>query len=196
MKQSDFRSIFCLISFPSACTLTVLLVGLALCCRSLPRSENNPPTASLKNGITKSPGVRNGGEFSGVNKGDADNVSTDRTSAKKDTSLAGDGILPISWSFNPGQYRGKNGQQFTFRCPAGGSVSSVYGTDVYTDDSSVCTAAVHEGVISIAAGGVVTIRIQPGQDAFVGSERNGIKTSDFNNRWNGAFVLVSNTGGS
>lgn len=105
-------------------------------------------------------------------------------------------ILPISWSFSPSQYRGKDNQRFTFKCPAKGQPGLVYGTGVYTDDSSVCTAAVHEGLISVDDGGIVTIEIRPGQDAFVGSERNNIKTSDFNNHWNGAFVFAAGRGGS
>lgn len=104
-------------------------------------------------------------------------------------------ILPIPWSFSPAQYRGKNGQQFTFNCVPNGDLSSLYGTDIYTDDSSICTAAVHAGVISQASG-VVTIEIRPGQDAYVGSTRNGIKSSDFTTKWSGSFVFVAGGGGS
>ena len=34
------------------------------------------------------------------------------------------------------------GATFVFHCPAGGSAGTVWGSDVYTADSSVCTAAV------------------------------------------------------
>lgn len=117
------------------------------------------------------------------------------TSEEGSTTSSVPSVLPISWSFSPGQYRGKNGQQYTIKCLPNGETSTVFGTDIYTDDSSVCSAAVHEGLISIASGGIVTIEIRPGQDAYVGSERNGIKSGDFNNRWSGSFVFVRNAGG-
>jgi hypothetical protein len=65
----------------------------------------------------------------------------------------------------------------------------VWGTDVYTDDSSVCTAAVHVGKITIDAGGPVEIEIRPGQDSYQGSQRNGITTLGYP-RWDGSFVFV------
>lgn len=121
--------------------------------------------------------------------------NTTTTSGDGSTTSSVPSVLPISWSFSPGQYRGKNNQRYTFKCLPNGETSTVLGTDIYTDDSSICTAAVHEGLITIASGGVVTIEIRPGQDAYVGSERNGIKSGDFNNRWSGSFVFVRNAGG-
>ena len=42
---------------------------------------------------------------------------------------------------------------------ARGSAGPVYGTDIYSDDSSICTAAVHAGRVDFAEGGLVTIQI-------------------------------------
>jgi hypothetical protein len=124
-------------------------------------------------------------------------VNSPGANAPPATSQTASSPLLISWSFSPSQYRGNNGKQYNFRCPPGGKPNSVLGTDVYTDDSSVCTAAVHEGLITTEEGGVVTIEIRPGLDAYVGSERNRIKSSDFNVRWSGSFVFVrSSSGGS
>jgi hypothetical protein len=120
--------------------------------------------------------------------------NTTTMSEEGSTTSSVQNVLPISWSFSPGQYRGKNGQRYTFKCLPNGETANVLGTDIYTDDSSVCTAAVHEGLISIASGGTVTIEIRPGQDAYIGSERNGIKSGDFNYRWTGSFVFVRDTG--
>lgn len=71
------------------------------------------------------------------------------------------------------------GQSLTFRCPAGGKEGSVWGTDVYTLDSSICTAAVHAGKIQLESGGVVTIDRKPGESSYHGSTRNGIKSNDY-----------------
>jgi hypothetical protein len=96
--------------------------------------------------------------------------------------------IDVGWTTNAKQYRGLNGQSFAFRCPPGGSPQSVWGTDIYTDDSSVCAAAVHAGRITLAEGGIVTIEIYPGGSGFAGSMRNGITSAQFG-AWEGAFVF-------
>jgi hypothetical protein len=55
----------------------------------------------------------------------------------------------------------------------------VWGTDIYTLDSSICTAAVHAGKIKLESGGPVTIEMRPGEKSYKGSERNGITTRDY-----------------
>jgi hypothetical protein len=69
-------------------------------------------------------------------------------------------------------------------------LGSIWGTDVYTDDTDVCTAAAHAGAITRVSGGVVTIEIRPGLDHYEGSERNGIESGTFP-EWGGSFVIVS-----
>jgi hypothetical protein len=58
-------------------------------------------------------------------------------------------------------------------CRPGTPAGSVWGTDTYTTDSSLCGAAVHAGVIT-TAGGPITVRGAAGCPAYVGSERNGV----------------------
>ena len=85
--------------------------------------------------------------------------------------------------------RGMNGQQFEFECPPGGEYDTIWGTDVYTDDSSVCTAAVHAGVITLEDPGTVTIEIRPGEDSYEESERNGVTSQPYP-AWGGSFVVI------
>lgn len=94
----------------------------------------------------------------------------------------------IDWYFNPSEHRGKNGQRFTYVCPANGVAYLLYGSDVYTDDSSVCTAAVHAGLISLGRGGPVIVEIRPGQTAYQASARNGVGSLPFRS-FAGSFVL-------
>jgi hypothetical protein len=75
-----------------------------------------------------------------------------------------------------------------FECPAGGSAHTVWGTDVYTDDSSVCVAAVHAGVITFAQGGTVRAWRGPAQISFGGSERNGVSTTNYGH-FDGSFAF-------
>lgn len=65
---------------------------------------------------------------------------------------------------------------------AGGSV---WGTDVYSDDSATCRAALHAGLIS-QRGGTVTILRAPGQAAYQGSTRNGVESEAYG-AWPGSF---------
>ena len=95
----------------------------------------------------------------------------------------------ISWADSATAYRGQDGYQATFYCPAGGAPGSVWGDSIYTDDSSICAAAVHEGLITTASGGEVTIEILPGEPAYVGSKRNGVTSSNWDS-WTGSFALV------
>jgi hypothetical protein len=85
--------------------------------------------------------------------------------------------------------RGMDGEQFEYDCPAGGEPFNVWGTDLYTDDSSVCTAAVHAGAITLEEGGAIVIEIRPGEDEYEGSERNGIESLPYD-AWGGSFVVV------
>jgi hypothetical protein len=62
--------------------------------------------------------------------------------------------------------------------------------DVYTDDSSVCTAGVHAGVITFKDGGPVTIEILAGQATYEGTERNGATTSAYG-EWAGSFRVLT-----
>ncbi len=93
------------------------------------------------------------------------------------------------WSANAVAYRGQNGSQFTADCPAYGTVRSIYGTDVYTDDSSICTAAVHVGRISLGDGGTVTFEIRPDAGSYAASTRNRVTSSEYG-AWVGSFAIV------
>lgn len=73
-------------------------------------------------------------------------------------------------------------------CPATGGGASVWGTDFYTDDSSLCHAAVHAGAIP-ASGGAVHVRSMPGRDYYTGSRRNGITSADYGS-WGRTIVFV------
>jgi LCCL domain len=94
-----------------------------------------------------------------------------------------------AWHVSPVDHRGANGQVFEFVCPPDGHLGDVWGTDVYTDDSSICTAAVQAGLIQRVAGGRVSVRIEPGRDKYEGSTRNGVTSDDYGS-WKGSFSFV------
>jgi hypothetical protein len=104
------------------------------------------------------------------------------------------GATTIDWYTGPIAHRGQNGQRFSYLCPPNGSVGPLWGTGVHTDDSSVCTAAVHAGLITFAGGGTVTIEIRPGQSSYTGSAGQGGVTSRDWGAYEGSFMVVGGEG--
>jgi hypothetical protein len=129
---------------------------------------------SARNGVTSSQYGPWSGSF----------VVVDATPAQPGLGVGGTG-----WNLNAGPFRPYVGERFAYDCPAGGTAGTVWGTDLYTDDSSVCTAAVHAGVITVAAGGTVTIEMRPGASSYRGTTRNGITTREYGT-WPGSYVLL------
>lgn len=74
-------------------------------------------------------------------------------------------------------------------CTAGPHTGSVWGSDPYTDDSDICTAAQHAGVLP-EGGGQVTVRRIGGFPSYEGSMRNGVESRDFG-EWGGSFTFSS-----
>ena len=125
----------------------------------------------------------------------ATNLTGVRSSPAQSPSLPHDsGTVPLpqetTWGAGASKWQGFWGRRETLRCPAGGSLEMAWGTDIYTDDSSICTAAVHAGIISVQGGGVVTIEIRPDAGQYGGTHRNGLLTGDWMEPWNGAFIFV------
>lgn len=100
---------------------------------------------------------------------------------------AGAAVPAIGWSDTAGRYRGQIGRRYTFRCPRAQRTGTVWGTVVYTDDSSICSAAVHAGRLTLA-GGVVTIEIAAGAPRYPGSTQNAV-TSRAYGPWQGSFAF-------
>ncbi len=96
----------------------------------------------------------------------------------------------ITWSTDARDWRGMNAVRIRFDCPAGGTgAGSVYGSDLYTDDSPVCGAGVHAGRISFAGGGPVVIEIRPGAASYASTTRYGVTTNAYA-AYDGSFVVL------
>lgn len=64
----------------------------------------------------------------------------------------------------------------------------VYGSDIYSDNSSVCRAGIHSGVIS-NEGGFIEVNMVSGVEKYFGSERNGVKSLDWDIKGDKAFKV-------
>lgn len=94
----------------------------------------------------------------------------------------------ITCSTNAQSLSGDPGTEITVTCPAGCTSASVWGTGTYSDDSGVCTAAIHAGALT-SAGGTVRIRIAPGESSYPASTANGVSTSSWGS-WGRSFVFI------
>ncbi len=108
-----------------------------------------------------------------------------RNHATVEPAIAATGLLQAdSWS-------GQTGRVLTFACEPQFELHTVYGTDVYTDDSYICSAAVHRGLITQKTGGLVTIQLLNGRHSFAASSRNGV-TSLALDAWKGhSYTFVA-----
>jgi len=84
-------------------------------------------------------------------------------------------------------FRGQEGQTFYFRV-TGSTQGSLWGTDIYTDDSSLATVAVHAGVLLEGQVGVVKVTILAGQSSYHGTTRNGVTSVDYTD-WYGSYKV-------
>lgn len=85
-------------------------------------------------------------------------------------------------------FRDQTGATLAFTV-TGTTEGVVWGTDLYTDDSTLAAAAVHAGVLQAGQTGVVTVTITGEQAGFTGSERNGIASRNYGS-WGGSYTFV------
>jgi hypothetical protein len=81
------------------------------------------------------------------------------------------------------------GKTFVFKV-TGRVDGAVWGTGVYTPDSSLATAAVHAGAVKNGQTGPVKVMMVPGPAAYVGSQQNGVNSQPWNGGFTGAFQIM------
>ena len=85
-------------------------------------------------------------------------------------------------------FRGQNGKTLYFEVTGNKNAGGVWGTDVYTDDSSLAAAAVHAGVLADGQTGVVKVTILPGQGGYRGTCRDGVESGNWGG-WVGSYRI-------
>jgi serine/threonine protein kinase/phage baseplate assembly protein gpV len=142
------------------------------------RAAQNSYRGSVRNGVA----TRDFGAFAG-------SFAFDPNVAGVAPVPAPPGTLGLRWNDSATPYRGRNGELIGVFCPPGGTAGNVWGTRVYTDDSSICTAAVHAGLATFAEGGVFSIEVMPGRSRYRGSSAHGVTSVNFA-AFPGSFALV------
>jgi hypothetical protein len=103
-------------------------------------------------------------------------------------------VLSVAWHGTslaappcPATFNALETTETTCQCAPDKLNGPLYGTRIYTTDSSVCAAALHVGVIR-QSGGVVTVKAAPGCLAYLGSTNNGL-TSNAWSAYEGSFFF-------
>ena len=169
-QESLLRLARRIIGVCSVLLLTAILLGSAGCSKL--RNQNST-----------------GGTGGGVSGTSASNSNS---GPSVPPSSAGKGT-PTSWEANATSLNGKDGETLTLACSPGGTAHSVWGSDIYTADSSICTAGVHSGLITYQQGGTVTIELRPGRTIYGCSERNGVTTSSYGSYQHSFVFKTPNT---
>jgi hypothetical protein len=116
-------------------------------------------------------------------------TTTTTTAAERSTTTSGSSTAGGNpWTADGQPHRGEDGEQFDQDCPAGGEADTIWGVELYTDDSSICTAAVHVGLIAFDEGGTVTYEIAPGEDRYESGIANGVTSKSYGS-WGGSFLF-------
>jgi len=87
-------------------------------------------------------------------------------------------------------YRGNTQKIYSIRIKGTTSGATVWGTDIYTDDSYIPKAAVNAGVIKDGQTKTVYIQMLPAQGSYSGSGRNNVQTAPYS-YWYGSYQFVS-----
>ena len=143
--------------------------------RALPGQAGYQPSAS--NGVTSLAWGQYGASFTFARQCDPDRPRPGGSAASP---------IQASATTTAGRLKGKTAY---FSCPPEVGQASVWGTDVYTDDSSVCSAAVHAGALKAAKGGVVAVEPLEGRRSYAGSARNGVTSAGWGT-WARSFKVT------
>ena len=127
-------------------------------------------------------------------------VASARAQEESTPSTAPADTLTIDWAFTANQYpSAKPNAVVAMVCPSADRKDLdrgyIWGTDIYTDDSRVCWAAVHAGLIELDSDSelfprtVLVVEYTGPQESYVGTERNEVTTTGYG-PWPGSFRFV------
>ncbi len=107
--------------------------------------------------------------------------------AQSDTPIQS--AVVIDWSTSASDLRGDDQSAHYFFCPPyeAETFDTIWGTDIYSDASPICVAAMHVGAIT-RRGGSLSLEVLPGRENYIGSERNGVVSASLDG-WAGSYRI-------
>jgi hypothetical protein len=89
----------------------------------------------------------------------------------------------VSMITDPGSVKGISGaapgQTYIVWITGKASSSGIWGSDIYTSDSSLAAAAVHAGILADGGAGPLIVHVLPGQPSYAGSSRYDVSTASY-----------------
>jgi hypothetical protein len=70
----------------------------------------------------------------------------------------------------------EQGNTYACMCPSNPPPATIYGTAVYSNDSNICVAAIHAGVLRKGVNGQVVLQVVSSPPVFRGKTQSGIKS--------------------
>ncbi|OYT93923.1 MAG: hypothetical protein CFE43_00885 [Burkholderiales bacterium PBB3] len=122
-------------------------------------------------GLTQYPGTTANGITTTSYPGGIAGIRIDPDDGGDNPAMSNTGNLPLLSAVSGGVYR--------FLVTGNARAGSIWGTNVYTNDSPLAAAVVHAGVLADGQTGVVRVVIGTGQYKFVGSVSNGVSSNDY-----------------
>ncbi len=104
---------------------------------------------------------------------------TDIRSLRAEGVADADGTPVLVGLPDPGSltgYNGRIGEKLAFTV-TGRTDAGIFGTDIYTTDSALATAAVHAGILKAGQTGTVRVQIIASPAAYASSTRNGVTSN-------------------
>jgi hypothetical protein len=96
---------------------------------------------------------------------------------------------PVTCTQNAQGLTGASGTRHFVTCPGSCTGGTIWGTGTYSDDSAVCQAAVHAGILSASRGGTIVVTIADGLTAYPSSIANGVTSSTWG-QWSRSFMVT------
>lgn len=70
----------------------------------------------------------------------------------------------------------EQGNTYACMCPSSPPAAAIYGAAVYSNDSNICVAAIHAGVLRKGVNGRVVLQVVSSPPVFQGKTQSGIKS--------------------
>jgi subtilisin-like proprotein convertase family protein len=90
-------------------------------------------------------------------------------------------------------YRANVGTVYSMTLTGQASGGTIWGTNIYTDDSYLNVAAVHAGVLAAGQTATVYVEMVAGQSSYTSSTQNGVTSAPYGS-WGGSYRFVSSSG--
>jgi hypothetical protein len=84
---------------------------------------------------------------------------------------------------------GAIGQVYSYRV-TGSTSGTIWGTDIYTDDSTIARAAIHAGLVTSGQTRDILLTLEPGRSSYTASSRNGVTSLSWG-AWGRSYSLAA-----